>query len=257
MNDQAGDHLKVNSLNRVDHQPAYVLMSQPWKESSLLVEVLTRNYGRLSLIARSARRPKSALRGVLMPFAPLEIAWFGKNELRTLHGAEWCYGIAQLTNIFLWSGFYINELVLRLTGRDDPMPELFDIYDKTMRSLASQCELSTTLRHFELSLLQLFGYSLTLDQDLNGQCIAPENYYLCEPKTLPQIVTHYSPNDLVSDGAVLLAISKRDFSSDKACRFAKRLTKKWIESLLPNGKLLVREILNGVGMMNDECGKLF
>jgi DNA repair protein RecO (recombination protein O) len=251
INDQTEHHSKVNPLNRVDHQLAYVLMSQPWKETSLLVEILTRDYGRLSLIARSARRPKSVLRGVLMPFAPLEIAWFGKNELRTLHSAEWCYGIVQLTNIFLWSGFYINELVLRLTARDDPMPEFFDIYDKTMRAFASQYELSTTLRHFELSLLQLFGYSLTLDQDVNGERVVPENYYLCKPKTLPQIVTTYSPNDLVSDGAVLLAISKRDFSSDKACRFARRLTKKWIESLLPNGKLSVREILSGVGMIND------
>lgn len=238
-------------LNRVDHQMAYVLMSQPWKESSLIVEVLTQYHGRFSLIARSARRPKSALRGMLMPFAPLDISWFGKNDLRTLHGAEWCHGIVQLTDIFLWSGFYVNELVLRLTARDDPLPEFFDIYDKTIRALASRSELPVILRHFELSLLQWFGYSLTLDQDSNGEPVVPERFYLCNPKSLPTVVHSFSPQDLVSDGSVLLAISKRDFSADKTGRFAKRLTKKWIESLLPHGKLLVREILSDVGMLGD------
>ena len=121
---------------KVDQQPGFVLMSQPWRETSLLIEVLTRAHGRLTLIARSARRPQSTLRGVLMPFAPLELAWFGKGELRTLHSADWLGGVPQLSGLALLSGMYLNELIVRLTIRDDPYPGLYDSYHRAVQALA-------------------------------------------------------------------------------------------------------------------------
>ena len=94
-----------------DAQPAYLLHSYPYRETSLVIETFTRNRGRVALVARGARRPRSALRGVLLAFQPLTISWSGRTELRTLHKAEWQGGLPQLKGDALLCGFYINELL--------------------------------------------------------------------------------------------------------------------------------------------------
>src|SRR6476469_1823173 len=97
---------------RCDAQPAFVLHSYPYRETSLVLEIFTRNYGRIALMARGARRPRSALRGVLLAFQPLLLSWAGRSELCTLHKAEWCGGLTQLKGIALLCGFYMNELLV-------------------------------------------------------------------------------------------------------------------------------------------------
>ncbi|RBJ67219.1 DNA repair protein RecO, partial [Pseudomonas sp. MWU12-2534b] len=97
----------MSQPGRVDKQSAYILHTQPYRETSLLLEVLTRDHGRFSLVARGARRPRSDLRGVLLPFQPLTLSWFGKGELRTLHGADWDGGVRPLTGLPLVCGFYL------------------------------------------------------------------------------------------------------------------------------------------------------
>src|SRR5471032_161669 len=99
---------------RPDVQPAFVLHSYPFRETSLVIEVFTREFGRLGLVARGARRPKSALRGVLLAFQPLRISWTGRSELRTLIRAEWTGGVPQPQGLALMCGFYLNELLLKL-----------------------------------------------------------------------------------------------------------------------------------------------
>src|SRR5258706_6446325 len=111
---------------------AFVLHTYPYSETSLIAEVLTRNHGRLSMVAKGAKRPRSALRGVLHAFQPLVITWFGKNELRTLGKAEWQTALPQLSGTALMCGFYLNELMLKLTRRDDPHEALFDFYSVTV-----------------------------------------------------------------------------------------------------------------------------
>ena len=157
---------------KVDRQPAYVLHTQPYRETSLLVEVLSRDHGRFTLVARGARRPRSDLRGQLLPFQPLQLAWFGKGELRTLHTVDWRGGVPQFAGQRLVCGFYLNELLLRLSPRDDPSPELFQLYDRTVRGMARSDSLPDVLRRFELNLLTVLGYTPPCSEDAAGQPLA-------------------------------------------------------------------------------------
>lgn len=107
---------------RVAEQPAFVLHSYPYRETSLIVDVLTRDHGRLALVAKGAKRPHSALRGVLQTFQPLLLSWSGKSEVRTLTGAEWVGGMLPLSGDALLCGFYANELLVKFCAREDPQP---------------------------------------------------------------------------------------------------------------------------------------
>ena len=114
----------VPQKHRLENQPVFILHSYPYRETSLIVEVFSQNFGRLPLVARGARRPRSAVRGLLMAFQPLHLSWFGKAELRTLHSAEWQGGQPQLQGMALMCGFYLNELLLKLLHARRPPREL-------------------------------------------------------------------------------------------------------------------------------------
>ncbi|MFZ5530814.1 MAG: DNA repair protein RecO, partial [Pseudomonadota bacterium] len=133
--------------NKVLHeaQPAFVLHSYAFRETSLIVELFSRDHGRVALVARGARRPKSALRGMLLAFQPLTLTWGGKGELKTLHRAEWQGGMPQLQGMALMCGFYLNELLVRLLPRDDPHEDLFEMYRKTLQSLCALDEHAAAL----------------------------------------------------------------------------------------------------------------
>ena len=154
--------------HRLEDQPAFVLHSYPYRETSLILEVFSRNWGRVALVARGARRPRSALRGLLMGFQPLTISWFGKNELRTLHNAEWQGGQPQLHGKALLCGLYLNELLLNLMARDDPHEQLFDFYEQTLQLLARERDHAATLRCFEKHMLQELGYALLLEHEADS-----------------------------------------------------------------------------------------
>ena len=163
---------------RLEDEPAFVLHSYPFRETSLILEVFSRQHGLLPLVARGARRPKSAVRGLLMSFQPLSLSWFGKNELRTLHRAEWQGGQPQLQGTALLCGFYLNELLLNLMVRDDPHERLFDYYQQTLRRLAHGADHAATLRCFEKHLLQELGYALMLEHEADtGEPIDPARSY--------------------------------------------------------------------------------
>ena len=153
------------AVKRISDEPAYVLHRYDWSESSLILEVFTRHYGRVALVAKGAKRPSSNFRPVLLPLQPLRVAFGGDAEIRTLKGAEWVGGHVMPTGDALLSGYYLNELVLRLLARDDPHPALFDAYRAAVQVLASgQAEaLQAGLRAFELLLLREIGLLPVLD----------------------------------------------------------------------------------------------
>jgi DNA repair protein RecO (recombination protein O) len=170
----------MTAANRNRHQdePAFVLHSYPFRETSLVLDVFSRSHGRLAIVARGARRPRSSLRGVLMNFQPLLLSWFGKGEVRTLHSAEWQGGQPYLQGTALMCGFYLNELLLNLLARDDPHEQLFDYYRETVRRLARAADQAATLRSFEKHLLQELGYALVLDREAgSGKAIQAELCY--------------------------------------------------------------------------------
>ena len=141
---------------------AYVLHRYDWSETSLIVELFTRERGRLVVVAKGAKRPTSNFRPVLLPFQPLHVL-LGKPpadeqvEVLALRGAEWAGGQPLLQPAALLSGFYLNELLLKLLARQDPHPGLFDAYADTLAALASEVEETTTLRAFELMMLRELG----------------------------------------------------------------------------------------------------
>lgn len=153
------------AVKRISDEPAYVLHRYDWSESSLILEVFTRHYGRVALVAKGAKRPSSNFRPILLPLQPLRVAFGGDAEIRTLKGAEWVGGHVMPTGDALLSGYYLNELMLRLLARDDPHPALFDAYRAAVQVLASgQAEaLQAGLRAFELLLLREIGLLPVLD----------------------------------------------------------------------------------------------
>ena len=144
---------------RIADEPGFVLHRYDWSESSLIVEVFTREHGRVALVAKGAKRPSSNFRPVLLPLQPLHLVFGGDAEIRTLKGAEWVGGQVMPTGDALLAGFYVNELLLRLLARDDPHPQLFETYADTVSVLASgQTEaVEPALRSFELLLLREIG----------------------------------------------------------------------------------------------------
>lgn len=157
--------MAASQQKKQEPQPAYVLHSYPYRETSLIIEAFTRHHGRIGLLARGARRPKSTLRGMLLAFQPLLIQWGGRGELRSLYTAEWQGGVPQLKGIGLMSGFYLNELLLKFLHRDDPHEGLFDLYAEAVSALSASNRIAATLRRFEKFLLGELGYALTLDRE--------------------------------------------------------------------------------------------
>ena len=138
-----------------------------WSESSLILEVFTRHHGRIALVAKGAKRPSSNFRPVLLPLQPLQLNFSGDAEIRTLKGAEWMGGQVMPTGEALLSGYYLNELLLRLLARDDPHEALFDAYAAVVQVLAerpsAQAATQPALRAFELLLLREIGLLPSLD----------------------------------------------------------------------------------------------
>src|SRR5213082_2519185 len=154
---------------RADHQAGYVLHTYPYKETSLIVEAFTRQHGRMSLLARGARRPRSAMRGVLLAFHPLRLGWSGSAELSNLMQAEWGGALQPafrpLAGHGLMCGFYLNELILRLLPREDPHEALYDAYGDALARLSAGDAFPAVLRSFEKRLLAELGYAPLFDRD--------------------------------------------------------------------------------------------
>jgi len=172
-------------MKRIADEPAYVLHRYDWSESSLILELLTRHYGRVAVVARGAKKPSSNFRPVLLPLQPLHVAFGGDAEIRTLRSAEWLGGQVMPTGDNLLSGYYLNELLLRLLARDDPHPALFDAYAATVRVLASDAleALQPALRAFELLLLREIGLLPVLNlQTATLAPLADQQRYSLKPE---------------------------------------------------------------------------
>jgi len=160
-------------------QPAYVLHARPYRETSLLLECLTREHGRLGVVARGVRRERARVqRAQLEPFQPLALDLLLRGEMATLQAAEGTAPPQRLIGDAGLAGLYLNELVVRLTGRQDPQPELFDAYAQTLSRLAGRESLAWTLRRFERDLLDAIGYALQLEFDGDsGEHVVPGQHY--------------------------------------------------------------------------------
>ncbi len=227
--------------HKVDGQPAFVLHSYPFRETSLIVEVFSRDFGRVALLARGARRPRSAMRGLLLAFQPLELSWAGKGEVQTLMKAEWQGGQPLLTGKALFCAYYLNELLLNLLPREDAHERLFSVYAETLAKFANEPR-EADIRSFERAFLQELGYGLTLAHDVAGQPVDSAGYYAYEIERGPVRLEAEGRSSLSVSGKTLIDLAAEDFSDPRSLLEAKQLMRALIAHHMGGKSLETRKI---------------
>ena len=228
---------------RVVHQPGFVLHSYPYKETSLIVDVFSRDHGRIALVAKGAKRPHSRLRGVLQTFQPLSLGWSGKSEVRTLIAAEWVGGLPPLGKSALLCGFYLDELLVKLLARDDPHAALFDFYVNALNQLAHNESAPIVLRKFERALLKESGvigdFSVCA---ASGNAIDPGQVYVVDPERGPRPAQSADVWPRVS-GKTLLDMQHDQYSDSSTQTQSKLLMRFLLSHHLGGTALNTRQIL--------------
>ncbi|HVC28933.1 MAG TPA: DNA repair protein RecO [Gammaproteobacteria bacterium] len=232
----------MKTTERVTLLPAYVLHQYDWRETSRMIEAFSRDHGRVGLIARGSRRASSPWRAVLRPFQPLLLSWMGSGELATLTGAEAADVSSTLSGRALMSGFYMNELLLRLLPRQDPHPELFAQYMNALDKLMQATE--PTLRMFEMNLLSALGYGLNLERDaITGQPLESDARYRYETEIgLVRIKDNVESGTGIR-GSSLLAIASGNYQKLEQLSDARYLLRNIINNLLGEKPLKTRKIM--------------
>lgn len=227
---------------RVDGAPAYLLHAHPYSETSLILDVFARDHGRLPLLARGARRPRSALRGVLLGFQPLELGWFGAGEVKTLAKAEWLGGLPLLSGRCLLLGYYLNELLLKLLPREDAHPAIYDAYHDALGALARGGVEAGELRRFEKVLLRELGYGLTLQRDaLDGSPVRPDGQYVYLVDRGPVPADGHEGLPVLA-GRTLLDMAVDDFTNPRTLAESKALMRQLLSHHLGGQTLQSRRI---------------
>ena len=230
--------------DRQQDEIAFVLHSYPFRETSLIIDVFSRSHGRLPIVARGARRPKSNLRGLLMNFQPLLLSWFGKGEVRTLHNAQWQGGQPYLQGTALMCGFYLNELMINLLARDDAHEQLFDYYRATLYRLAHEQDHAATLRCFEKHLLQELGYALVLEREADsGVAIDAQREYRYALDHGPVPDNGNVRSGLPVSGKTLLDMAADDYADPVTAQQSKQLMRVLLNHHLGGKALHTRELI--------------
>ncbi len=232
-----------SARKRIESEPAFLLHHRPYQDSSRILDVISANHGRLALIARGSRSAKSRLRGILRPFLPLKMSWVIRSDLGTLTGAEMNGAPISLQGDALMSGYYANELLLKLLHRHDPQPEIFSAYTRTIENLAATADIARPLRHFEMELLRLLGYALNLDHDTDTRepLRSDTMYeYLVEQGPVP---VANREGGMVFSGQQLTAVRNEDFDRPEILTCAGRLLREVISFHLGGRELNSRKVL--------------
>ena len=228
---------------RVEQQPAFILHARPYRETSMLAECLTRDYGRIGVVARGVRREGARTqRAQLEPFQRVELDLLMKGELATLRSAEPSGAVLRLTGDAGLAGLYLNELVVRLTGRQDPNPALFAFYDTTLRRMAAGEPLAWTLRRFERDMLDALGYGLQLDIDaIDGSPLTPALVYFYDPES--GVVPGRMGDQRAIRGADLLALAADTPPDAAGLSSLRRMMRQVITFHLGGGELKAWRVL--------------
>jgi DNA repair protein RecO (recombination protein O) len=231
---------------RVMNEPAFVLHSIPYKETSLILDVFTRDYGRVALIAKGAKRPHSSLRPVLQQFQPLQVHWTGKNELKTLTKSEWVGGVVPLVGDALLCGFYLNELIVKFLAREDAHESLFEFYHQTVYALSNAKDaFERILRPFEVRLLQETGFCAPLEYcQESGNLLDPSQHYVYQPERGLRPATDHDPAHWpVLQGKHLLDLASSQIQDPETLQLSKSLMRFLLSLHLQDQVLTTRQIL--------------
>ena len=234
----------MSSQRRVLQQPAFILHHRPFRDTSQLLDIISRDHGKLALVARGSRGARSRLKGILRPFMPLSVSWVMKSDLGTLTGAEVSGAPLSLAGDALLSGYYVNELLLHFLHRHDVQPEIFAAYRSTIQALAvAGDDVAPCLRHFEIELLRQIGYALNLDHAHDStEALDSKQYYEYRVEQGPVAVGR-SEGRMVFSGLTLAAIAAEQFSDAEVLRAASRLLREVIAFHLGGKELKSRKVL--------------
>lgn len=229
---------------KAELNPAFILHRRPYRETSLLLDVFTRDYGRLGLIAKGIRKKGSLKAEILQPYQRLQIAWSGKNELMTLTDAEPDKNNYSLKQNRLLTGFYLNELVTRLLHQHEAHPELFDIYDQTLDLLSrDKNDEQIIVRIFEKRLLDAVGYGLVLDHDIDtGLKINPETLYYYQADCGPGSTIPKTADYIKITGRTLLELDSETLHPGEIMHEAKALMRHVLQKHIGTKPLLSRKL---------------
>ena len=228
---------------KVELTPCFILHSRPYLESSLILDVFSREHGRLHLIAKGAKREKSGFSGLLQPFQRLLMAWSGKSELMTLTDVETDIEPYELSDVRVIAGFYINELLIRLLHQHESHSELFDLYGEALLDISISENIDMVLRIFEKGLLQSLGYGLVLDHVIDdGQAIEADKkyYYLLDTGPLKKLPP--TKNYVEISGESLLALDSSDLDNKLKLEETKRLMRFILQGHLGDKPLASRAL---------------
>jgi len=235
---------------------AYLLHHRPYRDTSRILDVFSRDQGRLTLFARGVRGGKSPLASVLQPFQPLWVSWTGKGEAGQLTRAE-AMPQAPLPPSAVMSGYYLNELLIRLTTRHDPLPALFDAYDAALNEMRTAATPNRALRSFEKRLLDILGYGIELTRESRtGLPIDPGAYYHFSASL--GCVAIETPDDPAASqavlGASLIALAEESELDERGLEDARRVLRASLEPLLEGRELATRSVARAVSMRRRQGG---
>jgi DNA repair protein RecO (recombination protein O) len=234
----------TTSARRVQLEPAFLLHHYPWRDSSRILEFFTRAHGRVSVFARAARRGSSALPAALQPFGETLVSWSARGDAGQLTGAERVRPVGFLAGDRLMSGFYANELMLKLLPRHDPHPALFDAYALLVARLHdSAADPVRTLRLFEKRLLEELGWGLDLDYDAGGLPVEAERSYRYRIDGGAEAIDGVADGPLVFVGASLLSLAREELDDPRSVADARRLLRAALDQCLDGRRLRTREVL--------------
>jgi DNA repair protein RecO (recombination protein O) len=223
-------------------QPAFILQQRKFRETSLIIDTLTRDFGRVSLLAKGVRKAKSKTAGLLQPFIPLTLSYLGKSELKILTHVEITQPFIQLQGLAVYCGFYVNELIGCFLHQHDPHPEVFTYYEKCLSGLSDRSKIEAALRIFELDLLAAVGYGLQLEYDFHhDQAIQPLTRYHFNAEQGP-----IEAPDGYFSGKTLQALHLRQLTDPQVLAEAKTLMRKVIAVYLNGKPLKSRAVINQI-----------
>jgi DNA repair protein RecO (recombination protein O) len=230
---------------RIQLTPGYILHHRPYRDTSRILEIVTRDHGRLSLFARGVRGPKAKLASILQPFQMLLLSWTGRGEAAQLTGAESAQASPPLPPPCLMAAFYLNELLLKLTTRHDPLPALFDTYHATLENLRHDAPLEPELRIFEKRLLETLGYGLDLGAEAQtGKRIEPGEYYHFRPEQ--GLVTTVADAAGALAGHSIIGLANEHLTGERELEDSKRLLQAALAQCLEGRPLATRAVARAV-----------
>jgi DNA repair protein RecO (recombination protein O) len=237
----------MSERERVLLEHGFVLHQRPYRNTSQLLECVTAAHGRVGIVARGSRRAASGQRALLQPFAPLRLSWHQRGELGRLTLVEPAGTSYELAAQHLLAGYYANELLLRLTARDDPNVEVFSCYSRCLAELAGGAHVARTMRIFEMRLLQALGYGLELDADADtGEPLHADRSYAFEAEHGLHVASADDPDAELFSGRDLISLREESLDDDDSLRAAQRLLGRVLRVYLGERPLKSRLVLQDV-----------